>query len=302
MANLPVFPADRSYQLQFYFLADRQGNRLLNTGKILLISRKGKVLTNCPFVAQCNYVHKEETKLLKGKLLTDKNGKRVPLANATVLLRTASDEVAVRAETNKYGDFELPIPDTPEQHRLRVELKDQEVQTIILASQDGAERSRFIRNGNGFEYKLIAADIVRLTGMSEQEDIVSEFNAFVASKQKQYKRSEFINYESGSYKIEEDSKQILEKISAFMNEHNEYRLEVISHTDSQGDDKSNLELSENRSMSVVSYLILVGVQKERLTYKGKGETEIRNRCGNGVDCSDAEHRYNRRTEFRFVKD
>jgi hypothetical protein len=40
---------------------------------------------------------------------------------------------------------------------------------------------------------------------------------------------------------------------------------------------------------------------ERLKAEGKGETEIRNRCINGVDCSDKEHEYNRRTEFKFSK-
>ena len=40
---------------------------------------------------------------------------------------------------------------------------------------------------------------------------------------------------------------------------------------------------------------------ERLKAIGKGETEIRNRCANNVVCSDKEQEFNRRTEFKFVK-
>ena len=79
------------------------------------------------------------------------------------------------------------------------------------------------------------------------------------------------------------------------------KLEVVSHTDSQGDDASNLKLSENRSNAVISYLVSKGIDRSRLKAVGKGELEIRNRCANGVNCSDKEHEYNRRTEFKFIK-
>ena len=111
----------------------------------------------------------------------------------------------------------------------------------------------------------------------------------------------FLREELYSLSIISWIKKILDKVAAILAENSAIRLEVISHTDSQGDDKSNMELSEKRSLSVVTYLILIGVQQDRLTYKGKGETEIRNRCNNGIDCSDIEHGYNRRTEFRFYK-
>ncbi len=80
-----------------------------------------------------------------------------------------------------------------------------------------------------------------------------------------------------------------------------FKLLVISHTDSQGDDDRNLKLSIKRSETVISYLSSIGIKMDRLKAEGKGEKEIRNRCVNGVDCSDKEHEYNRRTEFKFSK-
>ena len=78
-------------------------------------------------------------------------------------------------------------------------------------------------------------------------------------------------------------------------------LEVISHTDALGDDASNLKLSQSRSNTVIDYLVGKGIGRQRLKAIGKGETEIRNRCLNGIECSDKEHEYNRRTEFKFIK-
>ena len=42
------------------------------------------------------------------------------------------------------------------------------------------------------------------------------------------------------------------------------------------------------------------IELNRVSATGKGEQEIRNRCLNNIDCSDIEHEYNRRTEFRVL--
>jgi outer membrane protein OmpA-like peptidoglycan-associated protein len=42
-----------------------------------------------------------------------------------------------------------------------------------------------------------------------------------------------------------------------------------------------------------------GIDKKRLTAKGFGETQLTNHCTNGVECSDAEHKQNRRTVFKI---
>jgi outer membrane protein OmpA-like peptidoglycan-associated protein len=85
-------------------------------------------------------------------------------------------------------------------------------------------------------------------------------------------------------------------------------LEISSHTDSKGDDASNMQLSEKRALAVVNYIIsnsinIVsnGIDKKRVSGKGYGETKILNRCKNGIECNENEHKENRRTEFKFIK-
>ena len=79
------------------------------------------------------------------------------------------------------------------------------------------------------------------------------------------------------------------------------KLSIIGHTDSQGDDLKNKQLSVNRANNVMNYFVDNGIEKERLSIQGLGETKLLNRCKNGIDCSEEEHKLNRRTEFIFSK-
>ena len=78
------------------------------------------------------------------------------------------------------------------------------------------------------------------------------------------------------------------------------KFEIGGHTDADGDDASNLKLSQNRADAVKNQLVSLGIDAARLTSKGYGETKLLNRCKNGVKCSEEEHLKNRRTEFRII--
>jgi outer membrane protein OmpA-like peptidoglycan-associated protein len=86
-----------------------------------------------------------------------------------------------------------------------------------------------------------------------------------------------------------------------MNDNPEWKVELGSHTDCRGSDTYNKTLSQKRSNSAVSYIISKGIGKERIIAKGYGETQLVNRCDDGVQCTEAEHRQNRRTEFKILK-
>lgn len=69
------------------------------------------------------------------------------------------------------------------------------------------------------------------------------------------------------------SKTELDKLIAFMNDYPSVKIEISGHTDSKGSDAYNLKLSDDRSQSVVNYLVKNGIANERLTFKGYGETQ-----------------------------
>ena len=82
-----------------------------------------------------------------------------------------------------------------------------------------------------------------------------------------------INFESGKSTLKPESLGALNNIVQMMNAHPELKFEVSGHTDSDGNDASNLNLSTERAIVVKNKLISLGISGERLTNKGYGETK-----------------------------
>lgn len=109
-----------------------------------------------------------------------------------------------------------------------------------------------------------------------------------------------IFYELASARLTTGSKRIIDETLLPLLKAKPVSIELMSHTDSRGDDNYNMSLSQQRANSVVNYLVSKGISRNRLSSKGYGETRLTNRCSNGVDCSESEHQKNRRTEFRVI--
>ncbi len=78
-------------------------------------------------------------------------------------------------------------------------------------------------------------------------------------------------------------------------------IELASHTDSRGTQAYNKKLSERRAIAVKNFLVARGIDGNRIRTKGYGETQIRNTCFDGTDCSEDEHSFNRRTEVVILQ-
>lgn len=92
----------------------------------------------------------------------------------------------------------------------------------------------------------------------------------------------------------------LNRLTKLMNDVPTLKIELGGHTDSQGSDTHNQDLSERRAAAVVDFLTKAGISADRLKSAGYGETQLVNGCSNGVKCSDAQHQENRRTEFKVL--
>ncbi|MGC6438025.1 MAG: OmpA family protein [Flavobacteriaceae bacterium] len=107
-------------------------------------------------------------------------------------------------------------------------------------------------------------------------------------------------YELASARLTAESKRTIDDTLLPILQSKNVNIEIMSHTDSRGNDTYNMALSQQRANSVVNYLVSKGISRSRLTAKGYGETRLVNRCSNGVKCSEIEHKRNRRTEFRVL--
>ena len=98
----------------------------------------------------------------------------------------------------------------------------------------------------------------------------------------------------------EDKQELDSLLIPYMKLHKETKAILSSHTDNWGSEEYNQYLSERRANSVVNYLVSQGISKERLQWKGYGESKpyLPNSV-NGVD-SIKNRKLNRRTEVEIV--
>lgn len=115
-----------------------------------------------------------------------------------------------------------------------------------------------------------------------------------------YLKLDNINYDTGKWEIKKETARELDKMVATMRKYPTMKIEIGSHTDSQGNAQLNQYLSERRAKAAVAYLASKGIANNRMVAKGYGETLLLNKCKDGVLCTEAEHQQNRRTEFKVL--
>ncbi|QNJ98275.1 OmpA family protein [Constantimarinum furrinae] len=106
-----------------------------------------------------------------------------------------------------------------------------------------------------------------------------------------------IYFDFDRYNIRPDAAVELAKILAAMRQYPELVIHIESHTDSRGNDAYNAALSEKRAQSTLEWLVNKGIDRNRLSAKGYGESQLTNDCGNKSECTEEEHQLNRRSMF-----
>jgi len=104
-----------------------------------------------------------------------------------------------------------------------------------------------------------------------------------------------IFFDVDQYVLMEKSKTELFEIIKFLKDNTEIKLEIEGHTDNTGSKAHNMQLSENRAKSVNDFLVKSGIPKERLQYKGYGDSKPK--VGNDTETN---RQQNRRIEFRIL--
>ena len=83
---------------------------------------------------------------------------------------------------------------------------------------------------------------------------------------------EGVNFDTNKATIKPESEPILNNAVKVLNENPSVHVRVEGHTDSRGTDAYNLKLSQRRAESVVAYLTAKGIDGNRLSPIGYGES------------------------------
>lgn len=84
---------------------------------------------------------------------------------------------------------------------------------------------------------------------------------------------ENVFFDVDKWDLKPESIAELNKLKDFLNNNGTLKVELGGHTDSDGDDKHNMTLSNNRAKAVEDWLIKNGIEPSRLSHKGYGETQ-----------------------------
>lgn len=105
-----------------------------------------------------------------------------------------------------------------------------------------------------------------------------------------------IYYDFDEYYLREDALIELGQLVDLLNKNPNITIELGSHTDSNGTEMYNINLSDNRAKAVVRFLVENGIDPSRLSWRGFGENQLLIY----PEMSDFDEQANRRTEFRIM--
>lgn len=174
-------------------------------------------------------------------------------------------------------------------------LRTNEVKTIEVDTKNGD----FVAVVSAEDDHLITVDkpgiafVSQFVDKEEKEILVEEKTLEVKSIQVgQAYRLNNVNFGTNSSVLEKKAIVIIDEFIEFLKRNETLRFAIHGHTDNVGDDNSNLILSQQRAQSVYNYLATKGISKDRMEFKGFGETKPL------VDnTTEAGRLKNRRTEF-----
>lgn len=162
---------------------------------------------------------------------------------------------------------------------------------ILIATREGYQPDTLKINTVGVKKSTVVDKKITLR-LKKKEPVIVKRNEPI--------RLNSIYYDFNDDKILPDAEKDLQFLVDLMNKYPDMKIELSSHTDAQGKNEYNQKLSQRRAESAKRWMVAKGIVEDRITAVGYGEQFILNRCKDGVECTDEEHRYNRRTEFKII--
>lgn len=104
-----------------------------------------------------------------------------------------------------------------------------------------------------------------------------------------------IYFDSDKAEIRPEYTDFLKRMIRVVDGHTDLRIKVTGHTDADGSDEYNIELSKKRAQSLIDFFVANGLNKDRIEIDFKGEKAP-------VDSNETPEgkQHNRRVDFSFI--
>ena len=153
--------------------------------------------------------------------------------------------------------------------RMRIYINGEKVTDLPKAFGADARYNALIFNSNSFDrekqdYYLIGNIRLAVGAPDTRNKLITE-GKFVTSG---------ISFDVNSDKLKAESYGVLKEIGAALKDNPDFRIKIIGHTDADGDDAKNLDLSKRRAAAVKAALSAeFGIDESRMQTDGLGETK-----------------------------
>lgn len=234
---------------------------------------------------------------MQGKLVLD-DKQRTPLANVPVSLINEEQEIVQGGVTDGSGIFiftYLPVDSS-------VYLSINEKMAASLAK---GSKILLLDEGDNLVSKTnMSQPQFQLINLPPEKNTLSKvymedpwLEPMMTGKVGEMKVIEHVYFDYNKWEVLPETKLVLNKAIIMLKSNPKFSITISAHTDSRGEAKYNLELSEKRAAAAKEYMIAKGVKANQITAIGYGESKPLNRCKDGVTCSEEEYALNRRLEF-----
>ena len=188
--------------------------------------------------------------------------------------------------------LEIAYEESSELTQIKVNGSDGKFAAIVKTNKKEDIMITVKKNGYAFDSRVIDKSEF------EKKDIIFR-DKNLSLKKIKLNESYTINdilFETNSFQLNNRSKFILKGFKRFLKENPTVKVSIQGHTDDIGDYLNNLTLSNSRAKIVKEYLIILGIEEERLLAKGFGESKPKFENNSIIN-----RKKNRRTDFVILE-
>ena len=170
---------------------------------------------------------------------------------------------------------------------------------IMIDEGNEVDESRIDSDGDGIPdiHDKCPDEPETINGIDDEDGCPDEGEGAVRLVGDRIEILERVHFDTARASIKSRSHSVLNQVASVMKAHPDIvMLRILGHTDDRGEEDANLRLSQQRAVSVKEYLMTQGIDAQRLSARGYGETHPI-----ADNATESGRQNNRRVEFHIIE-